>query len=336
MSDRSKAVRASSWYFNELLESRVLLSPILFVGSQFSTGIEPRSVAVADLNADGKPDLVTANIIFHNVSVLLGNGNGTFQTQQTFAAGNQPHSVAVADLNADGKPDLVTANYNSNNVSVLLNTVADTTPPAVQGANFLFETAHQVAIQFTENVGASVASTDLLLANQTTGQPVPSGSFTRTYDTATNTAQFGVGSMTSGLLADGNYRATLPAGSIADGIGNALASDFAFDFYVFAGDAYRDRSVNLVDFTILAASFGQTGRVFSQGNFDYSADGVVNLDDFTILAVQFGKTLPVPSGAEMPSDLPRTFARMPISAAKPQAEELRFSTTRIIDDVLSS
>jgi len=72
MSDRSKAVRASSCYFNELLESRVLLSPILFVGSQFSAGIEPRSVAVADLNADGKPDLVTTNISSNNVSVLLG------------------------------------------------------------------------------------------------------------------------------------------------------------------------------------------------------------------------------------------------------------------------
>jgi len=183
-------------------------------------------------------------------------------------------------------------------------------------------------IQFTENVG--VASTDLLLANQTTGQPVPSGSFTRTYDTATNTAQFGVGSMTSGLLVDGNYRATLPAGAIGESSGNLLASDFTTDFFVLAADANRDRAVSLADFTALAPNFGQTGRVFSQGNFDYSADGVVNLDDFTLLALQFGKTLAAPA------DLPRAFARMPISAATPQAEELRFSTTRIIDDVLSS
>ena len=44
------------------------------------------------------------------MSVLLGNGNGTFQAQQTFATGSNPTSVAVADVNGDGKPDLVVAN----------------------------------------------------------------------------------------------------------------------------------------------------------------------------------------------------------------------------------
>jgi hypothetical protein len=52
--------------------------------------------------------------------LLLGSGDGTFQTQQTFPVGSNPHSVAVADLNADGSPDLVTANAISDDVSVLL------------------------------------------------------------------------------------------------------------------------------------------------------------------------------------------------------------------------
>ena len=43
--------------------------------------------------------------------MLLGNGNGTFQAQQTFAAGTMPRSVAVADVNGDGIPDIVVANY---------------------------------------------------------------------------------------------------------------------------------------------------------------------------------------------------------------------------------
>ena len=72
------------------------------------------SVAVADVNGDGKPDLVVANYGSNTVSVLLGNGNGTFQAQQTFATGTIPYSVAVADVNGDGKPDLVVANYCSN------------------------------------------------------------------------------------------------------------------------------------------------------------------------------------------------------------------------------
>ena len=45
-------------------------------------------MAIGDVNGDGKPDIVVANYISNTVSVLLGNGNGTFQAQQTFATGN--------------------------------------------------------------------------------------------------------------------------------------------------------------------------------------------------------------------------------------------------------
>ena len=87
----------------------------------FATGRQPFSVAVADLTGDGIPDIVTANAFDNTVSVLLGNGDGTFQTQRTFAVGSRPYSVAVADLTGDGKPDIVTTNYGGNSVSVLLN-----------------------------------------------------------------------------------------------------------------------------------------------------------------------------------------------------------------------
>ncbi len=83
-----------------------------------------KSVAVADLNGDGRPDLVTAGHIRlsnDQVGVLLGNGDGTFQREQSIDVGDHPDSVAVADLNGDGQPDLVTANFSSDDVSVLLN-----------------------------------------------------------------------------------------------------------------------------------------------------------------------------------------------------------------------
>ena len=76
--------------------------------------------AIGDVNGDGKPDLVVANSDGNTVSVLLGNGNGTFQAQQTFATGDDPYSVAVADVTGDGKPDIVVANVVSDTVSVLL------------------------------------------------------------------------------------------------------------------------------------------------------------------------------------------------------------------------
>jgi FG-GAP-like repeat len=52
--------------------------------------------------------------------VLLGNGDGSFQTAHFFKVGRDPESVAGADVNGDGRPDLVSANYLDNTVSVLL------------------------------------------------------------------------------------------------------------------------------------------------------------------------------------------------------------------------
>ncbi|WP_019500309.1 beta strand repeat-containing protein [Pseudanabaena sp. PCC 6802] len=86
----------------------------------FAVGNNPRAVAVGDFNGDGKPDLTVASAVSNNVSVLLGNGSGSFGSQTTFAVGNYPTSVAVGDFNGDGKPDLATANGLSDNVSVLL------------------------------------------------------------------------------------------------------------------------------------------------------------------------------------------------------------------------
>ena len=75
---------------------------------------------MADLNGDGHPDLVTANGGSLDVSVLLGEGDGTFAVAQAFAVGSSPRFAAVGDLNGDGHPDLTTANGSSNNASVLL------------------------------------------------------------------------------------------------------------------------------------------------------------------------------------------------------------------------
>jgi hypothetical protein len=95
-------------------------SPSYLKTHTFFVGSGPVALAVADVNGDGKPDLVVANYYDDTVSVLLGNGDGTFQTQQVFAVDLRPNSVAVADLNGDGKPDIVTADYTYGGVSVLL------------------------------------------------------------------------------------------------------------------------------------------------------------------------------------------------------------------------
>jgi hypothetical protein len=62
-----------------------------------------------------------ANAGSNTVSVLLGNGDGSFQAARSFGAGSGPRSVAVGDFNGDGRLDLAVANQNSNDVSVLIN-----------------------------------------------------------------------------------------------------------------------------------------------------------------------------------------------------------------------
>jgi hypothetical protein len=86
----------------------------------FSGGMSAASVALSDVNGDGRPDLLVANQYFSTVGVLLGNGDGTFQVAVTYGSGGDfPESVAVADANGDGRPDLVVANF-GNTLGILL------------------------------------------------------------------------------------------------------------------------------------------------------------------------------------------------------------------------
>jgi hypothetical protein len=77
-------------------------------------------VAAADLNGDHKPDLVFVNLNSSSVSVLLGNGDGTFSAHVDYPTAASPWAVSIADLNADGRLDLAVANNKAGSVSVML------------------------------------------------------------------------------------------------------------------------------------------------------------------------------------------------------------------------
>jgi hypothetical protein len=89
------------------------------------TGGQPLFIVAGDLNGDGEPDLVVTNMNdgapqLGDLTVLLGNGDGTFMTAASPVTGSVPSSVAIADFNGDGKADLVTANGGSDTATVLL------------------------------------------------------------------------------------------------------------------------------------------------------------------------------------------------------------------------
>ncbi len=87
---------------------------------QFATGVNPQAVASGDLNGDGKLDLVVANSTSNTISVLLGNGDGTFKAKVDYPTGATPEGVTVGDFNNDGKLDVAVTNSAGNTVSVLL------------------------------------------------------------------------------------------------------------------------------------------------------------------------------------------------------------------------
>ncbi len=144
----------------------------------YNVGKMPTWVAIADFNSDGYPDLAVSNagstFGAASVSVLLGNGDGTFKTAVNYSAGTTCQFVAAADLNGDSKIDLAVANKGSNNVSVLIangdgtfkaavNYAAGTAPAALVLADLNNDGKLDLAV--ANNVTSPTSSVQALLGN---------------------------------------------------------------------------------------------------------------------------------------------------------------------------
>jgi hypothetical protein len=152
-------------------------------------------VATADLNGDGNLDLVVANLNSSNVSVLLGNGNGTFAPARNFDVPSQPASVAIGDLNGDDVPDLVVISRSTASVYVSLGFI----PPTV--------TAGAIAMSGGTGLGGAFKIGDTVTA--TWNDTATGDNNTKPISTVTvDFSQFGGGTAVTAIDHSGIWTAT--------------------------------------------------------------------------------------------------------------------------------
>lgn len=205
------------------------------------TGTMPWAITTGDFNGDGNTDLAITDQVTNSVSLLLGNGDGTFQTHIDFASGTSSCGIAQGDFEGDGLPELAVANCGSNVLSVLLNSVTQTATAVRSGISIPGTgTAHLVDASYSGNTNfagslsgtisltsSTVATTLTLTANPTSsnyGQsvvltatlnPSTQGSLTTTGESVTfknGAITLGTGTLNSVGVATLTL-ATLPVGT---------------------------------------------------------------------------------------------------------------------------
>ena len=288
------------------------LSPATVFGDPTGEDTTSPSANIVDISPDPRRTPVNSITIsfdepvrgfdLADLTLTRNGGNNLLQTFNTLTTTDNKTFVLSGLENLTGPAgsyvlalDRATSGVTDPNGNPLRNAptdawAVDLTAPTVTSASFLHTPPHRMLFDFSENVQGSVGVNDLTLENLTTGATVPASSLTMSYNTLNNVVTFAAGG--SGMLANGNYRATVNAAGVTDAAGNAMAANSVLNFYVLTGDVTRNRVVDSDDFIALAANFGRTGRTFAQGDVD--GNGTVNSDDFIILAANFAKTVPEP------------------------------------------
>lgn len=204
-------------------------SPIALAAGE--TG--PNALVAADFDGNGNLDLAIVNRTTNNVTVLLGNGNGTFTpaTASPVAVGQGPVALAADDIDGDARPDLAVVNQTDNSVSILLNNGAATFSVAVNSPLQAAQSPSGVAIADFNVDGRA----DLTVTNQTDN---------------TLSVFLGLG---SGIFAPG-FDLALPASA---GPSAVIATDLNADGR--ADVAITDQSSNQVSVILNPSSFAPPG-----------------------------------------------------------------------------
>jgi hypothetical protein len=216
-------------------------------------------------------------------SAVASGSSTVVTTDSTFTLTDGPHAITATQTISGGPPSV-----DSPSLSITI----DTEGPTVESSEFAFQTGQALSFVFSESVIASVTVDELVLQNITSSTTVPAGAMAVSFGGGGTTATFTFPGFAGSILPDGNYRAMFAAAATTDVAGNALGADHLFDFFVLAGDANRDRIVDITDLGILASNWQQSPRTFADADFNY--DGTVDITDLGILATNWQSTLPAP------------------------------------------
>ena len=205
---------------------------------------------MADVNEDGKPDIIFTGS--GEVGVLLNNGNGSFQTPVTYPVGVAQGGLVVADVNGDDKPDILVTNQNSNDIGVLLGngdgTFQNEVTDSVAGPGSL-------ALADINGDGTP----DLVVDNYTgSSVSVLAGNQNGTFGNATSSP---VGPRPSGLSVadiDGDGLPELAVADYHSGVGNTVSVLQATGDRTFTGPVYT------VDDPSTQLAFLSTGKCWSR------------------------------------------------------------------------
>jgi hypothetical protein len=262
-------------------------------------------------------------IIFNYPDLDTGSPSSSFGASQT---------VGVKDQGTTFTNRLVvsqdtTSDWVGSGQAILI--ARDVDSPYVVTEAYEYTGARDIRITFSEDVGASLSVNDVILQNLTDSTTVPAASLQLSYDPATRIANITFPGFAGGNPPDGNYRLTFISSSVTDAAGNIFDGDadgyiggnYTFDFFVLAGDANRDRIVDINDLAVLGAAWQTSGVTFLQGDFNY--DGVVDAADLGILAHNWQKALPVLAPATPISTPPPMTVRTPTRKPTRTIELLR-------------
>ncbi len=233
-------------------------------------GVQAVAIVAADVDGDGNTDLVTANAN-GSISILYGNGDGTFKPAVMLNVGQSPRAIAVADLNGDGKPDIVVADSQANTVDVLyglgnrqfsapsIYASGGTGPIALAIADFNGDKISDIAVA---NSGGTIG---VILGNPGVKNATTSGSWTDLNTATLNTVQ------AEGVAQQPSNLGTLLEGSQDNGV--ALTANGANQQAVWNLVMGGDGGLVRFDPTNAAGGLNVAYIVLQNGDFRRSDNG---------------------------------------------------------------